>query len=154
MLGSEPAMLKSLNVPLCCRSQVLGVMTFITKPFDKSALFRTIGKGLEHNRLLRENINLRLRVCEKEPFAYFVGQLQPMQRLYHGIRTTARTGYTVLIRGESGTGKELTSRAIHSLGKRRGQLMVMVNCPAIPEHLLESELLGHRKGAFTGAHRD
>jgi len=131
-----------------------GAYDFITKPFDKTALFRTIGKGLEHNRLLRENINLRQRVCEKEPFANFVGQSKPMQRLYHGIRTTARTDYTVLISGESGTGKELTARAIHSLSKRRDQPLYMVNCPAIPEHLLESELFGHRKGAFTGAHRD
>lgn len=131
-----------------------GAYDFITKPFDKTALFRTIGKGLEHNRLLRENINLRQRVCEKEPFANFVGQSNPMQRLYHGIRTTARTDYTVLISGESGTGKELTARAIHSLSKRRDRPLFMVNCPAIPEHLLESELFGHRKGAFTGAHRD
>ncbi|HHD64914.1 MAG TPA: sigma-54-dependent Fis family transcriptional regulator [Desulfobulbaceae bacterium] len=131
-----------------------GAYDFITKPFDKTALFRTIGKGLEHNRLLRENINLRQRVCEKEPFANFVGQSKSMQRLYHGIRTTARTDYTVLITGESGTGKELTARAIHSLSKRRDQPLYMVNCPAIPEHLLESELFGHRKGAFTGAHRD
>ena len=77
-----------------------------------------------------------------------------MQQLYHAIRTTARTDYTVLIRGESGTGKELTARAIHSLSKRRNRPLLMVNCPAIPEHLLESELFGHTRGAFTGADRD
>jgi len=131
-----------------------GAYDFITKPFDKTILFRAVGKGLEHNRLLRENIKLKERICEKEPFADFVGQSAPMQRLYHGIRTTARTDYTVLILGESGTGKELTARAIHSLSKRRDKPLLMVNCPAIPEHLLESELFGHRKGAFTGAHRD
>lgn len=128
-----------------------GAYDFITKPFDMDALVRTITKGLEHNRLLRENINLRRRICEKEPLADFVGQSLPLQRLYHGIRTTARTDYTVLIRGESGTGKELTARAIHSMSNRRGRPMVMVNCPAIPEHLLESELFGHKKGSFTGA---
>jgi DNA-binding NtrC family response regulator len=131
-----------------------GAHDFITKPFDKNALFRTIEKGLEHNRLLRENIRLRQRVREQEPFANFVGQSKPMQQLYHGIRTTARTDYTVLIRGESGTGKELTARAIHDLSKRHHRLLVMVNCPAIPEHLLESELFGHRRGAFTGAEQD
>ncbi|MFP7753806.1 sigma-54-dependent transcriptional regulator [Thermodesulfobacteriota bacterium B35] len=131
-----------------------GAYDFITKPFDKAALFRTVRKGLEHNRLVRENANLRLRVQETEPFADFVGQSKPMQRLYHAIRTTARTDYTVLIRGESGTGKELTARAIHSLSKRRHRPLLMVNCPAIPEHLLESELFGHRRGAFTGADRD
>ncbi len=131
-----------------------GAYDFITKPFDKPGLFRTVRKGLEHNQLVRENANLRLRVRESTPFADFVGQSKPMQRLYHAIRTTARTDYTVLIRGESGTGKELTARAIHSLSKRRRRPMLMVNCPAIPEHLLESELFGHRRGAFTGADRD
>ena len=131
-----------------------GAYDFITKPFDKDGLFRALRKGLEHNRLVRENLDLRQRVCEKAPFANFVGQSRPMQRLYHSIQTTARSDYTVLIRGESGTGKELTARAIHSLSKRRNNPMVMVNCPAIPEHLLESELFGYCRGAFTGADRD
>ncbi len=131
-----------------------GAYDFITKPFDKAGLFRTVRKGLEHNLLIRENIRLRRRIRETEPFADFVGESKPMQRLYHAIRTTARTDYTVLIRGESGTGKELTARAIHSLSKRRGKPLLMVNCPAIPEHLLESELFGHTRGAFTGAERD
>jgi DNA-binding NtrC family response regulator len=131
-----------------------GAHDFITKPFDKNVLFRVIEKGLEHNRLLRENIRLRQQVREQEPFAEFIGQSYPLQQLFQGIRTTARTDYTVLIRGESGTGKELTARAIHSLSKRQNRPLVMVNCPAIPEHLLESELFGHRKGAFTGADHD
>ncbi len=142
------------SIEVAVQAMKSGAYDFITKPFDKTILFRAVGKGLEHNRLLRENIKLRERICEKEPFADFVGQSAPMQRLYHGIRTTARTDYTVLILGESGTGKELTARAIHSLSKRRNKPLLMVNCPAIPEHLLESELFGHRKGAFTGAHRD
>lgn len=142
------------SIEVAVQAMKSGAYDFITKPFDKTILFRAVGKGLEHNRLLRENIKLKERICENEPFANFVGQSGPMQRLYHGIRTTARTDYTVLIRGESGTGKELTARAIHSLSKRRDNPLLMVNCPAIPEHLLESELFGHRKGAFTGAHRD
>ncbi len=134
-----------------------GAYDFITKPFDKPALFRAIGKGLEHNRLLRENIALKQRInraADEKTFAGFVGASPPMQRLYHAIRTTARTDYTVLIRGESGTGKELAARAIHQMSSRRNKPLFMVNCPAIPEHLLESELFGHRKGAFTGAHQN
>ncbi|WP_456385082.1 sigma-54-dependent transcriptional regulator [Desulfolithobacter sp.] len=131
-----------------------GAYDFITKPFDKAGLFRTVRKGLEHNLLVRENANLRRRVRETAPFADFIGESRPMQQLYHAIKTTARTDYTVLIRGESGTGKELTARAIHSLSKRRNRPLLMVNCPAIPEHLLESELFGHTRGAFTGADRD
>jgi DNA-binding NtrC family response regulator len=142
------------TIEIAVEAMKSGAHDFITKPFDKIALFRAIEKGLEHNRLLRENIHLRRRVREQEPFADFVGQSQPMQQLYHAIRTTARTDYTVLIRGESGTGKELTARAIHNLSKRRNRPLVMVNCPAIPEHLLESELFGYRKGAFTGADYD
>ncbi|HHB75006.1 MAG TPA: sigma-54-dependent Fis family transcriptional regulator, partial [Desulfobulbus sp.] len=142
------------SIEVAVQAMKSGAYDFITKPFDKTILFRAVGKGIEHNHLLRENIKLRERICEKEPFANFVGQSAPMQRLYHGIRTTARTDYTVLILGESGTGKELTARAIHSLSKRRDKPLLMVNCPAIPEHLLESELFGHHKGAFTGAHQD
>lgn len=142
------------SIEVAVEAMKSGAHDFITKPFDKNVLFRAIEKGLEHNGLLRENIRLRQRVREKEPFEEFIGQSKPMQELYHGIRTTARTDYTVLIRGESGTGKELTVRAIHNLSKRRNRPLVMVNCPAIPEHLLESELFGHRKGAFTGADHD
>jgi len=142
------------SIEVAVEAMKSGAHDFITKPFDKNVLFRAIEKGLEHNGLLRENIRLRQRVREKEPFEEFIGQSKPMQELYHTIRTTARTDYTVLIRGESGTGKELTARAIHNLSRRRNRPLVMVNCPAIPEHLLESELFGHRKGAFTGADHD
>ena len=131
-----------------------GAYDFITKPFDKEALFRVIRKSRERNRLIRENLNLRERVCEKTAFASFVGQSPPMRRLYETLRTIAQTDYNVLVRGESGTGKEVATRAIHSLSKRRNKRLVVVNCPAIPEHLLESELFGHKRGAFTGADRD
>jgi len=131
-----------------------GAYDFITKPFERQPLVRALVKGLEHTSLLRENRDLRRRVGAHSPFAEFVGRSKPMQRLYHAIRTMAGSDYTVLIRGESGTGKELTAQAIHALSKRRRRPMVMVNCPAIPEHLLESELFGHRRGAFTGADQD
>lgn len=131
-----------------------GAYDFITKPLEQDVLFRTIRKGLERNRLLRENMNLQQRVCEKSAFQNFVGQSLPMRRLYETIQTVARTNYTVLVRGQSGSGKELIARAIHSLSPRRNRQLVSVNCPAIPEQLLESELFGHKKGAFTGAEAD
>jgi DNA-binding NtrC family response regulator len=144
------------SIEMAVEAMKAGAYDFITKPFDKPTLFRAIGKGLEHNRLLRENIALRERIDQQSTSnpAGFVGSSSPMQRLYHAIRTTARTDYTVLIRGESGTGKELAARAIHQLSGRKNKPLFMVNCPAIPEHLLESELFGHRKGAFTGAHQN
>lgn len=131
-----------------------GAYDFITKPFEIPDLVRVLQKALERGRLLRENMNLRQRLPEQAGFAGFVGQSPPMRKLYDSIQTLARTDYSVLIRGESGTGKELVARAIHDLSRRAHKELVTVNCPAIPEHLLESELFGHKKGAFTGADRD
>jgi len=131
-----------------------GAYDFITKPFEIPDLVRVLNKALERSLLIRENMNLRKKVSEKEPFADFVGQSPPMRRLYDGIQALAGTDYTVLIRGESGTGKELVARALHELSPRSSRRMVTVNCPAIPEHLLESELFGHKKGAFTGAEQN
>ncbi|PKN65173.1 MAG: sigma-54-dependent Fis family transcriptional regulator [Deltaproteobacteria bacterium HGW-Deltaproteobacteria-15] len=131
-----------------------GAYDFITKPFDKESLLRTLKKGLERNRLVRENLNLRQRVGDDTGFHGLVGQSQPLRRVFDSIQAIARTDYTVLVRGESGTGKELIARALHALGKRKNGPFITVNCPAMPEHLMESELFGYRKGAFTGADRD
>lgn len=131
-----------------------GAYDFITKPFDKEALLRVIRKGLERNRLIRENLDLQQLVLEKAAFETLVGQSHHMRRLQASIQAIARSNYTVLVRGETGTGKELAARAIHGLSKRRDRPMVTVNCPAIPEHLLESELFGRKRGAFTGADQD
>lgn len=128
-----------------------GAYDFITKPFEIPDLVRTLKKGLERSRLIGENLNLRRQVSEKAAFEAFMGQSAPVQRLYETITSVANTDYAVLIRGESGTGKELVARAIHAMSKRGSRALVAVNCPAIPEHLLESELFGHQKGAFTGA---
>jgi DNA-binding NtrC family response regulator len=128
-----------------------GAYDFMTKPLEQDVLLRTIGKGLERNRLLRENMNLQQRVCEKSAFENIVGESPPMRRLYETVQAVARTNYTVLVRGQSGSGKELVARAIHALSPRRNRPLIAVNCPAIPEQLLESELFGHKKGAFTGA---
>jgi len=131
-----------------------GAYDFITKPFDSEALVRTVQKGLERSRLLRENRRLRRHLGASSAFQGLVGQSPPMRRLYESIQAVASTDYNVLIRGESGTGKELVAQAIHDLSRRRDRPLVTVNCPAIPENLLESELFGYKKGAFTGADRN
>ena len=131
-----------------------GAYDFICKPFNYPQLFLSVKKGLEHNRLVRENISLRRRMSDRTVFENFVGQSAVMRQFYDNIKAVAHSNYTVLVRGESGTGKELTAKAIHRQSKRKDGNLVMVNCPAIPEHLLESELFGHKKGAFTGADYD
>jgi len=131
-----------------------GAWDFVTKPLELDNLTRMLVKGLERSHLIGENKQLRSRICPQGTVPDFIGQSPSMQQLYKTIQTSADSEYTVLIRGASGTGKELCARAIHTLSKRSERPFVMVNCPAIPEHLLESELFGYRKGAFTGADRD
>ncbi|MHB1014585.1 MAG: sigma-54-dependent transcriptional regulator [Desulfurivibrionaceae bacterium] len=131
-----------------------GAYDFITKPFDRDTILRVIHKGLERNRLVRENVTLKEQVCQKKAFASFIGQSPAMIQFCERLKTVALSDYTVLIRGESGTGKELAAQAVHNLSRRRNRPLIMVNCPAIPEQLLESELFGHKRGAFTGAERD
>ncbi len=142
------------SVPIAVEAMKRGAYDFISKPFEKDLLVRVLNKGIERNQLLREVLNLREKVGDQRGLSRFVGQSAPMLRLYDSIKTIAKTGYTVLIRGESGTGKELAALSIHELSERSSQPIVMVNCPAIPEHLLESELFGHKKGAFTSAESD
>ncbi len=131
-----------------------GAWDFVTKPLDLDDLTRMLGKGLERSRLIGENRKLRSRIFPGGPVPEFVGQCSAMRELYKAIQTSADSNYTVLIRGASGTGKEICARAIHTLSRRSKKPFVMVNCPAIPEELLESELFGYRQGAFTGANRD
>jgi DNA-binding NtrC family response regulator len=142
------------SIEIAVEAMRRGAYDFITKPFTKEPLLRAVRKGLERNRLIRENRHLRLRVADTAGFAGLVGQSQPMRRLYEKIQAIAHTDYAVIIRGESGTGKELVARAIHSLSKRQHRPLVAVSCPSIPEHLLESQFFGHRRGAFTGADQD
>jgi DNA-binding NtrC family response regulator len=128
-----------------------GAYDFITKPFDHDALLLRMEKALERNALLKENQRLQ-KVCQSNvTFQDMVGKSAVMQRVYETIRMVAKNDLTVLITGESGTGKDLTARAIHALSSRKDKPWVAVNCPTVPENILESELFGYKKGAFTHA---
>jgi two-component system, NtrC family, response regulator HydG len=127
-----------------------GAYDYIMKPFDPDDLARLVAKALEHRRTRDENLRLRETLQETQAVE-MVGQSLPMQKVLESIRTVAPTDTTVLIHGESGTGKELVARAIHNLSPRRFMPMVNIHCGALTETLLESELFGHEKGAFTGA---
>ena len=131
-----------------------GAYDFITKPFEEERLLHTVRRALEHQHLLQRNIDLERRIREKEKETFFVGQSPRMKELIDTIKLVSRTDVTVLITGETGTGKELAARMIHNLSNRTGKPFVVVNCPAIPENILESELFGYPKGAFTGANSD
>ncbi len=132
----------------------IGAYDFIQKPFNEERLLHLLQKGLELNRLVRENTRLAQTVREKQPYADMVGQSRPMQQVFESIEMLARTDVTVLILGETGTGKELAAKAIHARSPRGKNLLVTVNCPALPETILESELFGYQKGAFTNADKD
>ncbi len=128
-----------------------GAYDFITKPFEHDALVLRLDKALERSRLIQENRQLQNRCLEPYIFEKMVGKSPAMQRVFETIQMVAKTDHTVLITGESGTGKDLTARAIHQLSHRRGGPFVAVNCPTVPENILESELFGYKKGAFTHA---
>ncbi|OGC08944.1 Fis family transcriptional regulator [candidate division KSB1 bacterium RBG_16_48_16] len=130
----------------------LGAFDYVTKPFDPDDLSNLVGNALKQKELTTENIKLKEKISELSSIDEIVGDSIEMNRVFEMVQTVAETDSTVLIRGESGTGKELVARAIHSRSKRRYFPIVAVNCGAIPETLLESELFGHEKGAFTGAH--
>ena len=126
----------------------LGAYDFIEKPLSLEKTLLIVARALEHARLERENATLRESF---EARAEIIGASEPVRRLREHIATTAPTNGRVLIHGENGSGKELVARAIHAQSARRERPFVEVNCAAIPEELIESELFGHEKGAFTGA---
>jgi len=131
-----------------------GAYDFITKPFDHETLVVRLEKALERSSLIRENYRLQRECKGQEPFQKLVGNSEVMKHLYETIQMVAKTDLTVLITGESGTGKELVARAVHELSLRGHNNFVAVNCPTLPENILESELFGYKKGAFTHASRD
>src|SRR5256885_8464747 len=126
----------------------LGAYDFIEKPLSLEKTLLIVARALEHARLERENAALRESL---EARAEIIGDSEPVRRLREHIATAAPTNGRVLIHGENGSGKELVARAIHAQSARRERPFVEVNCAAIPEELIESELFGHEKGAFTGA---
>jgi DNA-binding NtrC family response regulator len=139
------------SVDIAVKAVRKGAYDFITKPFDHDALVVRLEKALERSRLLEENVRLQQKCRQDSMFQKMVGKSAVMNRLYETIQMAAKTDLTVLITGESGTGKELVGRALHNLSERRAGPFVAVNCPTVPENILESELFGYKKGAFTHA---
>jgi len=129
----------------------LGAYDYVTKPFKLDELRLTIANALERKRLQEENRELKRQLRREHGFEGFIGKSPRILEVFETIRKTADSGSTVMITGESGTGKELVARAVHLESARRSGPFVSVNCGAIPETLMESELFGHVKGAFTGA---
>ena len=132
----------------------LGAHDYLIKPFDVDELKIVVRNALESQQLRQENLLLKTEFRERHGLDRIVGKSAAMAVLFDLVKTVARTGSTVLVSGESGTGKELVAKAIHTLSPRRDAPFVSVNCGALPETLLESELFGHLKGAFTDAHHN
>ncbi len=128
-----------------------GAHDYVTKPLDKGTLLASVSRALEHKQLREENLQLRELVKTRFASGSIIGTSKNMQRLFRLIEKSIPVNSTVLIQGESGTGKELVARSIHFNGPRKNKPFIAVNCAAVPENLIESELFGHEKGAFTGA---
>jgi two-component system response regulator AtoC len=128
-----------------------GASDFVSKPFQIDELLHVLGSALEQRRLKSENAYLRAQLEERYRFEGIVGKSRAMAKLFQLLETVAPTNSTILVTGETGTGKEVVAKAIHHNSPRRMQRFVALNCSAIPETLLEAELFGHVRGAFTGA---
>ena len=128
-----------------------GAYDYITKPFDPDEINLVIQKIIEHQKLLDENLFLRRELTKRYTFQDIIGKSPKIQEVFELVKTVGPTKSTILLRGASGTGKELVARAIHQLSPRNEKPFVAVSCAALTESLLESELFGHEKGAFTGA---
>ena len=131
-----------------------GAYDFIAKPFDHDTLVFRLRKALERSRLIHENQRLQNAARDQVSFHNIVGSSPAMQKVFDAITMVAQTDMTVLVTGESGTGKELICRAIHNQSDRKDGPFIPVNCPTVPEQILESELFGYKKGAFTHAAND
>ena len=128
-----------------------GAYNYILKPFDNERLVIYVNKALEMYRMVKENRELRSAMESRFGFGNIIGKSKEMQEVFKTIRKVAPTTATVILEGENGTGKELVAKSIHFNSLRRAKAFVAVNCSALSENLLESELFGHEKGSFTGA---
>jgi DNA-binding NtrC family response regulator len=139
------------DIEVAVEAMKQGAYDFITKPFDHDSLVLRLEKALERTRLVKENLRLQRECRDNSAYGDLVGKSPAMQKVFETLQMVSQTEMTVLITGESGTGKELAARAVHSLSPRSAGPFVTVNCPTLPESILESELFGYRKGAFTHA---
>jgi len=157
--GTEPSppvvmMTAYTSTKTAIEAMKLGAADYVSKPFDVEELKIVVQKAVERAELSRENVYLRRELEKKYTFNNIIGKSPRMQAIFALIERIARTNSTVLINGESGTGKELIARAIHFASPRAARRFLSINCGALPENLLESELFGHERGSFTGAVRE
>jgi len=154
-LSSDPvlvALTRSNSRGVRLMAGQVGADEFFTAPVDFNELRLVLERALEKRSLEIESRRLRQQLVSKYSLGEMIGGSEPMRRVYDAVNRVAASNTTVIIRGESGTGKELVANAIVQLGPRKGQPFVSVNCAALPENLIDAELFGHEKGAFTGAH--
>ena len=142
------------NIDLAIEAMKAGAYDYVSKPFKNDEIVLALKKAEERESLRRENRALKEQIQQKAQFESMLAKSEPMLQVFRTIAKIADFKTTVLVTGESGVGKELVARAIHGRGGRRGGPFVAINCGAIPENLLESELFGHKKGAFTDANAD
>jgi len=138
-------------VPEALKVMQAGVFDYLARPFRFEQLLIVIHRAVQYQTLRNENVTLKKQLRQKYRFENIIGDSRAMQQVFRMVEKVADSDSTVLIRGESGTGKELIAQALHYASRRRERFLIPVNCGAIPETLLESELFGHVKGAFTGA---
>ena len=139
------------SIETAVKAMKLGAYDYIVKPFMFEEIKIIFQRAIEYQKLQNENIFLKQNLKAKYRFQNIIGDSKEMEEIFHFVEKIANTDSTILIFGESGTGKELVARAIHFNSDRRNKPLISVNCGAIPEDLLESEMFGHEKGAFTGA---